>query len=151
MDLHRGHGQSSHEQEELLDLAGRLPRSLSSAASGCPFINNIYHSVNRSDLEDYLYKLVYRLIKDVVDEEAKPYVVREEDKVFIADFYKYAFVGLALDWIKDGMAEDPSLVVARVGTLIRGTIVQALKNYQADAPLDKLDALSEFWIVGFSC
>ena len=28
--------------------------------------------------------------------------VREEDKKFIADFYKYAFVGMMLDWIRQG-------------------------------------------------
>jgi hypothetical protein len=57
------------------------------------FINNIYHSVSLEVLEEYLYKITYPLLKDVVDEVGKNMSVREEDKKFIADFYKYAFRG----------------------------------------------------------
>jgi probable dihydroxyacetone kinase regulator len=96
------------------------------------FIDNIYHSVSLDQLELYLYKLVYPLLRGVVDEEAKGMSVREEDKDFIANFYKYAFVGLVLDWIKDGMREDPQKIIDRLSTLIKGTIDQALENYRLD-------------------
>jgi probable dihydroxyacetone kinase regulator len=96
------------------------------------FIDNIYHSVSLDQLELYLYKLVYPLLRAVVDEEAKGMSVREEDKDFIANFYKYAFVGLVLDWIKDGMREDPQKIIDRLSTLIKGTIDQALENYRLD-------------------
>ena len=42
----------------------------------------------------------YHLLIDVVEEQAAGIPVRQEDKAFIADFYKYAFVGLLLDWIR---------------------------------------------------
>jgi probable dihydroxyacetone kinase regulator len=104
-----------------------------------PFINNIYHSVQLDILEEYLYKLVYPLLKNVVDEEAKGMEVREEDKAFIADFYKFAFVGLVLEWIKKGMKDDPERIIARLSVLIQGTIPQALNNYRYDKvpPLSK--------------
>ena len=38
--------------------------------------------------------------------------VRPEDKEFIANFYKFAFVGLTLDWIKNDMRQDPAQLVA---------------------------------------
>lgn len=62
-----------------------------------PFILNVYHSVSREQVEIYLYKLTYDLLIGVVEEKSAGMNVREEDKKFIADFYKYAFVGLMLD------------------------------------------------------
>src|SRR5574344_1617131 len=94
------------------------------------FIMNIYHSVSLDILERYLYKLVYPLIKNVVDEQAEGMSVREEDKVFIADFYKYGFVGLVLNWIGQDMKEDPSKIIERLSVLIKGTFGQALNNYK---------------------
>ena len=96
------------------------------------FIMNIYHSVSLDQLELYLYKLVYPLLLNVVNEQAGGMSVREEDKAFIADFYKYAFVGLVLDWIKRGMKDNPQLIIDRLSILIKGTIAQALENYRLD-------------------
>jgi probable dihydroxyacetone kinase regulator len=96
------------------------------------FIMNIYHSVSLDQLELYLYKLVYPLLLGVVNEQAKGMSVREEDKAFIADFYKYAFVGLVLDWIKRGMVDDPQKIIDHLSILIKGTIPQALDNYRLD-------------------
>lgn len=47
-----------------------------------------------------LYALTYDLLLGVVEEEAVDVSIREEDKKFIIDFYKYAFVGFMIDWIK---------------------------------------------------
>lgn len=92
------------------------------------FIKNIYKNVSLELLLEYLYKLVYPLIYNVVDEKALGLVVREDDKVFIADFYKSAFVALVLKWIKNGMVEDPELIIKRLSVLIEGTIEHSLTN-----------------------
>ena len=55
-------------------------------------------------------------------------VIREEDKVFIANFYKYGFVGLLLEWIDNGMKDEPALIVERLNSLIQGNFEQALNN-----------------------
>ena len=96
------------------------------------FIQNVYHSVSREQVEIYLYKLTYDLLIGVVEEKAENMNVREEDKQFIANFYKYAFVGLMLDWIKDGMKEDPQLIIDRLGLLIHGNVTHALNAYRTD-------------------
>lgn len=94
-----------------------------------PFVINIYHSISLENLNRYLYKIVYPLIYNVVEEKAAGYVVREEDKKFIADFFKYAFVALVLEWVKNDMKEDPHEIIDRLNLLIEGTIENALKNY----------------------
>lgn len=97
-----------------------------------PFIMNVYHSVSREQVELYLYRLTYDLLIGVVEEKAVGMSVREEDKKFIADFYKFAFVGLMLDWIRNGMKEDPKRIVDRLSILIQGDISRALENYRVD-------------------
>ena len=64
---------------------------------------NVYHSVRREKIESFLYKLTYQLIADVVEEKCSRDHLPETDKQFIADFYKYGFVGIMLDWIDRGM------------------------------------------------
>lgn len=94
-----------------------------------PFVINIYRTVSLETLIRYLYKVVYPLLYNVVEEKAAGSVVREEDKKFIADFFKYAFVAIVLEWIKDDMKEDPQKIIARLNLLIEGTIEHALQNY----------------------
>lgn len=97
-----------------------------------PLIVNVYHSANRETLERYLYKVTYDLIYGVVEEKASNIPVSEEDKVFIADFYKYAFVGEMMNWIKDGMKEEPQWIVKRLAGLIHGSMEQAFQYYCKD-------------------
>lgn len=93
------------------------------------FIDNIYRSVSLEMLEQYLYRLVYPLLKNVVDEKAKGQTVREENKKYIADFYKYAFVGVLLEWIRNDMAESPEQIVDRVSRIVGGAIETAFANF----------------------
>jgi probable dihydroxyacetone kinase regulator len=97
--------------------------------SNKPFIMNVYHSVNREHVETYLYKLTYNLMIGVIEEKAVGMDVLEEDKKFMANFYKYAFVGLMLEWIKNGMKDDPQHMIDRLNLLIQGNISRALTKY----------------------
>ena len=58
--------------------------------------------------------------------------VRPEDKEFIANFYKYAFVGLTLEWVRTGMKDDPAALVERVSVLIHGDITKSLETCRID-------------------
>lgn len=96
------------------------------------FVLNTYNSVSREYLERYLYNETYLLLMDVVEEKSKGMSVRDSDKSFIADFYKYAFVGLVLDWIKKGMREKPEYIIEKLNILISGNIEKALESYRTD-------------------
>ena len=95
-----------------------------------PFILNVYRSVSREQVENYLYRITYDLLEGVVEEQAQGMSVRQEDKAFIATLYKYMFVGLMLDWIKDDMREDPQQIVDRLAKLIKGSVSEALSRFQ---------------------
>lgn len=95
-----------------------------------PFVTNVYRSVSREHVETYLYRIVYKLLKDVVDEQAVGMNVREDDKEFLANFYKYSFVGLTLEWINNDMRQDPELIIRKLDKAIKGNIKAALKRYE---------------------
>lgn len=96
------------------------------------FVLNTFNSVSREYLERYLYDETCRLLMGVIEEKAKDMPVREKDKIFMADFYKYAFVGIVLDWIKKGMKENHADIINRLNILVCGDIEEALERYRTD-------------------
>lgn len=87
----------------------------------------------------YLYRVVYGLIINVVEECAQGMDVWEDDKRFIADFYKYAFVGMMLDWIRQDMKPSPEKMIFRLSSLIEGDIIRMLEKCRIDKPHYKTD------------
>lgn len=94
------------------------------------FVKNTYYSSSREHLERYLYNETYNLLIDVVNEQAAGMSVRDEDKAFIANIYKYSFVGLMLEWIGSGMKEEPSTIIDRLSIVVHGNIAGALERFQ---------------------
>lgn len=93
------------------------------------FVMSTYHSVSREHLETFLYQETYRLLMNVVEEQAYDQSIRDEDKAFIANFYKYGFVGLILEWIGKGMKDAPKSIIDRLDIVIHGDIDKALKGF----------------------
>ena len=62
---------------------------------------------------------------DEIVDKSKGKSLREEDKQFITNFYKYAFVSIVLDRLDKGMHENPEKIVAEVSKLINGIIDHA--------------------------
>ncbi|KGG79408.1 TetR/AcrR family transcriptional regulator C-terminal domain-containing protein [Caloranaerobacter azorensis] len=91
---------------------------------------NTYHSIGREYLETHLYNEVFNLIYNVIEELSEGLDVSEENKKFIADFYKFAFVGLLLDWIKNDMKNSPDEIVENLDKIISGDIKKALQNFE---------------------
>jgi probable dihydroxyacetone kinase regulator len=96
------------------------------------FVKNTYHSLSREHLETYLFNETYDLLIGVIEEKAEGMALREDDKAFIAHFYKYAFVGLMLEWVRTGMKENPSAMIDRLSILIGGNITGALERFRTD-------------------
>lgn len=90
------------------------------------FCLNTYRSNGRKHLELYLYKLTYNLLIDVVNEIAQESPVSQSEKHFIANFYTYGFIGLLISWIKEGMNDDPEVLIDELNKLIEGDIKKAI-------------------------
>ena len=97
-----------------------------------PFIMNVYRSVDRERMENYLYRLTYDLIAGVVEEKSKGLDITEEDKKFIANFYKYGFVGIMIEWIQAGMKENIEELVNKMSLTLHDTVTTSVQNFQQD-------------------
>ena len=96
-----------------------------------PFILNAYRCISRERMERFLFQLTYGLIRCVVDEQSRGVEISEQDKIFIAEFYKYSFVGIMLDWIRQGMTGDYREIVEKISTTMRGNISNSIRNFTA--------------------
>lgn len=94
-----------------------------------PFILNAYHALTREQIENYLFKLTYDLLIGVVEEKSAGLNIEEKDKIFIAQFYKYGFVGIMLDWIKRGMKEDYEEITEKICITLSGNITRSIQNF----------------------
>lgn len=94
-----------------------------------PFIMNVFHALSREQIENYLFRLTCDLIMNVVQECSADMNIRPEEQQFIAEFYKYSFVGVMLDWIKHGMKENYHEIVDAICTTMNGNIKNSIQNF----------------------
>lgn len=91
-------------------------------------VYHVYNSVGREPLERYLHDVVYKMMLNFVQQEAKGLEVLEEDMTFIASFYQHAFVGMLLDWLRHDMEDDPHMIIWQIENLFRGSVRFVLQN-----------------------
>ena len=92
---------------------------------------NVYRSVSREQVEQYLYKMVDPLLHEFADKESRDFSIQDEDKQFVIDFFKYALVGVVLEWIRKDMKTDPVVLTERLDTMLHGDIRRALLKFRA--------------------
>ena len=104
-----------------------------------PFIMNVYRNVDRERMENYLFKLTYDLIAGVVEEKSKGLDLSDEDKKFIANFYKYGFVGIMFEWIQAGMKEDIEELANKMGLTLHNTVTTSIHNFQQELAGERVE------------
>ena len=102
-------------------------------------VMNVYRSVSREQVEQYLYKLLDPMLREFMERGMQGITVQDDDVQFIVDFYKYALVGMALEWIRKDMKEDPVRMTERLNILIRGDFQRALNRFRTDRSPSELD------------
>ena len=66
----------------------------------------------------------------MVEEKCADAKLAPGDKSFIAEFYKYGFVGVMLDWIDRGMKEDYTAIVEKMSITLHGNITHSIHNFE---------------------
>ena len=94
-------------------------------------VMNVYRSISREQVEQYLYKLLDPMLREFMERGMQEITVQDDDVQFIVDFYKYALVGMALEWIRKDMKTDPVLLTQRLNKLLHGGIRRTLLKFQA--------------------
>ena len=98
------------------------------------FILNAYRCISRERMENFLFRMTYGLVRGVVDEKSAGAPISEAQRAFIADFYKYSFVGVMLEWIRRGMRDDYRALARDVGLTMQGAVDNAIRNFAAAGP-----------------
>lgn len=102
---------------------------------------NVYRSMSREQIELYLYRLLDPALKKSIDREAQGIALSEDDRQFIVDVFKYAFVGVLLEWIRKDMKDDPAVISARMDRLLHGSLKMAVRRFgNGTAPANGGDA-----------
>ena len=107
-----------------------LKRGLCFVKENKKLIYHVYNSLHRETIERYLYSVSLDFANKFIGNASKQLKldVSDEDKKFIASFYKYAIVGIVLDWLEGGMKSEPDDLIAKMSSLLTGTLRTALEN-----------------------
>ncbi len=118
--------QTSADWQEALEEAMKLVRENKLMAM------NVYRSIGLERVENYINRVFREVISCRVEEQARKTSVSAEDCKFISDFYVHAVSGIAIDWIANGMKDDPGELARRLVTLMQGDLDRALNNFSSD-------------------
>ena len=88
-----------------------------------------FNSKCRNDLVGYYMDVSIRKISDIVEMKSDGDIA-EKDKKFIASVYAYAFVGIMVDWISDGMKESSEEMVDRVYKIVMANFDRTLAAFR---------------------
>ena len=88
-----------------------------------------FNSKCRNDLVGYYMDVSIRKISDIVEMKSDGDIA-EKDKKFIASVYAYAFVGIMVDWISDGMKESSEEMVDLVYKIVMSNFDRTLAAFR---------------------
>ncbi len=91
-------------------------------------IFHIYNSANRSLLERYYHKTILTSMVAYIQKEAEGLSVADHYINTLAHFYTAALTGLSVDWLNNGMKDDPAAFLDDLSPLLDGNIRAALKR-----------------------
>ncbi|MGV8983803.1 TetR/AcrR family transcriptional regulator [Clostridium sp.] len=94
-------------------------------------ILHVYNSSYWPEANNYLTDLSNRLLEDVVEEcvEKMGVKLKDKDKNFIINFYRHVFNGLLIDWVSQGMDEEPEIILKKLLIMITGSIPRSVAAF----------------------
>lgn len=99
---------------------------------------HVYNSSYLPEANAFFAGLSNKLMLDVVDEciENLGVIISEKNKNFIINFYRRVFNGLFVDWVNEGMEEEPQVMLDKLQLMISGSIrrsVMAFVDYEKES------------------
>ncbi len=93
-------------------------------------ITNVYNSINREQLEKYLYSVNAKLFKGYITETHALENLSQEDMSIVEAYFKCGITGLVLNWIERGMPGEMSHLSNQLIRLTESTIVGIKENME---------------------
>ncbi|MDQ0148337.1 TetR/AcrR family transcriptional regulator C-terminal domain-containing protein [Eubacterium multiforme] len=92
----------------------------------------ISHSIikfsNKQYLNVFLYNEIYKMIIPVIDQEGSLFSLTESKKKFLCNFYALSFTATLIQWIENGMNENPNDIVENISLILKGSISRITKQ-----------------------
>jgi len=94
-------------------------------------ILHVYNSSYWPEANNYIVSLSRRLLDHVVEECAVQIGVqlKDKDQNFIVNFYIHVFNGLMIDWVHEGMKEEPEIILKKLLIMITGSIPRSVATF----------------------
>lgn len=94
-------------------------------------ILHVYNSSYWPEANTFIAHLSRRLLEDVVDEcvTRLGVVLKDNDREFIVNFYRHVFNGLMIDWVNEGMGEEPEIILKKLLIMITGSIPRSIAAF----------------------
>jgi len=98
-------------------------------------ILHVYNSSYQAEAYNYFASLSNKLLSDVIEECVDKLGVKlsGKDEVFILNFYRHVFNGLMMDWISEGMEEEPQIILKKLLIMITGSIPRSVVAFVEEA------------------
>lgn len=95
---------------------------------------HVYNSSFRQEVTTFATNFSNQLLNGVVDECAKKLNVKLKagDQHFIVNLYRHIFNGLMIDWMSQGMEEDPQMILRKLQIIIRGSIPRSIEDFSKE-------------------
>lgn len=103
-------------------------------------ILHVYYSSYRSEANTFFINISNRLLYDVVEECVVKLKVnlKDSDRRFIVNFYRHLFNGLMMEWVNEGMEEEPELILKKLLVMITGSIPRSVSAFAEDGKKGKI-------------
>lgn len=88
-----------------------------------------FKSLGRAYLEDFIYKNVFRVVKNIVYGLASDLEVKEEKKDFLAHYYTVSLAGVLTHWIQGNFSPSPEELTDMIRETLKGTMRNALERF----------------------
>ncbi|MCB2291784.1 TetR/AcrR family transcriptional regulator C-terminal domain-containing protein [Clostridium sp. CS001] len=94
-------------------------------------ILHVHNSSYWQEFNIYFTSFSRRLLEVVVDECVEKTAVKLNDKdyKFIVNFYRHVFNGLIIDWVSEGMEEEPEIILEKLLIMITGSIPRSVAAF----------------------
>lgn len=94
-------------------------------------ILHVYNSSYWPEANTYCTNLSNRLLDNVVEECVGKIGVKlkDKDRNFIVNFYRHVFNGLMIDWVSEGMEEEPEMILKKLLIMITGSIPRSVAAF----------------------
>ena len=91
---------------------------------------NVYHSVNRVQLEDYLKSWLKPILSSIVNEVAQSMEISQENREFVTDVYVLMMVGFFMEWMEYDMPKDKLGKLDKLFYCMDGSIAYTLGKFE---------------------